>query len=101
MMASKLPNMSLSSAIASLHEEIGVAAKNATRLNYEERFRVVEAEIELTLALEQSADGGAELNWGVVKFGLDGTLSKTATHKLRLKLDLGEMFVGRAGGDTE
>ena len=84
---------SLERAIAGLRHQIRTAAKRALELPAEERFRITEAEVELTVVAEDSVDGGADVGWWIFKAKANVSAKDVITHKVRLKLDLGKVEV--------
>ena len=84
----------LASAIAALRAEIRAAAAHALLLPEQERFRITEAELELTVVAEYSAKGGAEIGWWVFKATAEVQGKESSTHKVRLKLNIGDVEVG-------
>lgn len=84
----------LADAINSLRNEVRRAAERASKLPKAERFRITEAQIELTVGAEDSADAGGEVGWFIFKANAKIAAKDTVTHKLSLKLDLGAVEVG-------
>jgi len=83
----------LTAAIAGLRDQIRQAAARAQELPAEQRFRIVEAEIELTVVAEDSATAGAEAGWWIFKAKAGVSAKDAITHKVRLKLNLGDVEV--------
>lgn len=83
----------LADAIAGLRKQIREAAARARDLPEEERFRITEAEVELTVVAEDSARGGGEVGWWVFKAHADLSSKEAVTHKVRLRLDVGDVEV--------
>lgn len=83
----------LADAIAGLRQQIREAAARARDLPEEERFRITEAEVELTVVAEDSARGGGEVGWWVFKARAEVSARDAVTHKVRLKLDVGDVEV--------
>ena len=84
----------LADAIMGLRREIRTAAECAQLLDPKDRFRITEAELELTIVAEDGLDAGAEIGWWVLKVKAQATAKDTNTQKVRLKLDLGQVEVG-------
>jgi hypothetical protein len=86
--------VSLTDAIAGLRKQIRDAAKKALALPEKERFHIVETELELTVVAEGTTGGSAEVGWWIFKASANVSNKESATHKVRLKLDLGDVEVG-------
>lgn len=84
----------LADAIAALRKEIRVAAVRAETVAPEERYKITEAEIELTVVAEDSGDVSIEVGWWILKANAQVSAKDSMTHKLRLKLNLGDVEVG-------
>jgi Trypsin-co-occurring domain 2 len=84
----------LADAISGLRREIRTAAERAQALNPNERFRITEAELELTTVAEDNVEGAAELGWWVLKGKAQASAKDINTQKVRLKLNLGDVEVG-------
>jgi hypothetical protein len=80
----------LSEAISGLRRELRLAAERAQALDPKERFRITEAELELTTIAEDGADGAAEVGWWVLKGNAQVSLKDSNSQKVRLKLNLGQ-----------
>jgi hypothetical protein len=93
-MAEELERIPLAKAIDALRTEIRTAAERALALDPKDRFRITEAEIELTVAAEDTVAGGGEVGWWVFKAKADASAKDATTHKVRLKLNLGDVEVG-------
>jgi len=93
-MADKGDCVALADAIASLREQIREAAERARHLPKKERFRITEVEVELTVVAEDSVRAGAHVGWWVFKAGADLAAKDIVTHKVKLKLDVGDIEVG-------
>lgn len=83
----------LADAIAGLRRQIRAAADRALNLPKAERFRITEAEIELTVVAENVVAGGAEVGWWIFKAKANVSAKDAVTHKVRLKLDVGSVEV--------
>jgi hypothetical protein len=83
----------LADAIAGLRRQIREAAERAADLPEEERFRITEVEVELTVVAEDSVKTGGEVGWWVFKARADISAKQAVTHKVRLKLDVGSIEV--------
>jgi len=92
--------VSLADAIAALRSEIRIAAARAQSLPESERYKITEAQIELTVVAEDSADGSAEVGWWILKAKAGVAAKDSITHKVCLKIGLGDVEVGSAQ-DTE
>jgi hypothetical protein len=86
--------VSLADAIAALRSEIRIAAVRAQSLQANERYRIVEAQVELTVVAEDSADGSAEVGWWILKAKAGVAAKDSITHKVCLKIDVGDVEVG-------
>jgi hypothetical protein len=86
----------LTEAIAALRQQIRTAAEQAAKLPPNERFRVTGVELELTVAAEDSATGGAEVGWWIFKAKADIAAKDAVTHKVKLILNVGDVEVGSA-----
>jgi hypothetical protein len=93
-MAGDLERVSLADAIAALRKQIRTAAAQAQSLDPKERFRITEAELELTVVAEDTVGASAEVGWWVLKAKADISAKDATTHKVRLKLNLGDVEVG-------
>jgi len=93
-MADKVERVPLVDAITALRKEIRSAADQAQALDPKERFRITEAELELTVVAEDTVGGGAEIGWWVIKAKAEASAKDATTHKVRLKLNLGDVEVG-------
>jgi hypothetical protein len=90
-----LDRISLTSAIASLRRQIKEAAEQAQGLAHDEpRFRVTGVELELTVVAEDTASGGGEVGWWILKAHADATLKDSVTQKVKLTLNVGDIEVG-------
>jgi hypothetical protein len=85
--------ISLTDAIAGLRDQIREAAKKALALPPQQRFRIVEAELELTVVAEGKTDAGAEVGWWIFKARANVSAKDAITHKVRLKLNVGDVEV--------
>lgn len=85
--------VALADAIASLRSQIREAAARAATLPRNERFRITEVEVELTIAAEGAVKGGAEVGWWVFKAGGETSSRQELTHKVKFKLDVGAVEV--------
>ena len=83
----------LADAIAGLRRQIRAAADRALSLPKAERFRITEAEIELTVVAEDAVDGGVEVGWWIFKAKANVSAKDVVTHKVCLKLDVGSVEV--------
>jgi hypothetical protein len=92
-MDTNVQRIPLAEAIAALRKEIRIAAE-AKPVDPEERFRITEAELELTIVAEDSTTVGAEVGWWVLKAKAGVSVKDASTHKIRLKLNLGDVEVG-------
>jgi hypothetical protein len=84
----------LTEAIAGLRRQLRVAAAQASKLPAEERFRVTEVELELTVVAERTKSGGGEVGWWVFKAKAEAAAKSALTHKVRLKLNVNDVEVG-------
>jgi len=84
----------LTEAISLLRKEILSAAKSAQALDAKDRFRITEAELELTIVAEDTIGAGGEVGWWVFKGKAEASAKDAITHKVRLKLNLGDVEVG-------
>jgi hypothetical protein len=82
--------VSLADAIAALRSEIRAAASRAKSLPPEERYLITEAQIELTVVAEDSADGSGEVGWWIFKAKAGVTAKDSITHKVCLKIHVGD-----------
>jgi len=97
-MADDQNRVSLADAIAALRSQIRIAAARAQSLPAGERYRITEAQIELTVVAEDSADGSAEVGWWILKAKAGITAKDSITHKVCLKISLGDVEVGSGQG---
>lgn len=58
------------------------------------RFEVVEAEIEFLMVVAAEGGAGAKVTFGVVLVGGGGKVSRSDTHRLRLKLNVKDAAAG-------
>jgi hypothetical protein len=86
----------LADAITGLRREIRVASERALALGAEERFKITEVELELTIVAEDEIEAGVELGWWVLKAKAQGSAKDVNTQKVRLKLNVGDVEVGSA-----
>jgi hypothetical protein len=84
----------LTEAIRLLRKEIRSAAASAQALDAKDRFRITEAELELTIFAEDTIGGGGEVGWWIFKAKAEASAKDAITHKVRLKLNLGDVEVG-------
>jgi Trypsin-co-occurring domain 2 len=82
----------LSEVLGQLREELDKAQK--TGKGHQFRFEILEAEVELLI--EVDAEGGAKggVQIGVASFGAGGKVSRSDTHRLRLKLQVKDAATG-------
>lgn len=92
--------VSLADAIAALRSQIRIAAARAQALAPSERYRISEAQVELTVVADDSADGSVEVGWWILKAKAGITAKDSITHKVCLKIDVGDVEVG-SGQETE
>jgi len=90
----------LAEAIAGLRAQIRAAAKRAQNVPAEERFRITEVELELTIVAEDSLEGSAGASWWVFKATANVAAKDVVTHKVRLKLEIGDRDL-KVGSDIE
>jgi len=84
----------LTEAIGLLRKEIRSAAESAQTLNPKDRFRITEAELELTIAAENTVGGAGGVGFWVFTAKAEASAKDAITHKVRLKLNLGDVEVG-------
>jgi hypothetical protein len=84
----------LADSIAALRKEIRRAAAQAQLLPQEERFRINEVEIELSVVAEDSVEAGAEVGWWIIKANGKAALKDATTHKVRFRISVGDVEVG-------
>jgi hypothetical protein len=80
----------LAEAIAGLRAQIRTAAIRARNVPAEERFRITEVELELTIVAEDSLEGCVGASWWVFKASANVVAKDVVTHKVRLKLEVGD-----------
>jgi len=85
--------ITLQDAIADLRKQLAEAAAAAPK-DKAARFRVTDVELELTVVADDSASGGGEVGWWVLKAKADLSAKHSLSHKIRLKLDVGQQEVG-------
>jgi hypothetical protein len=86
--------ISLTSAIASLGRQITEAAEHAQgRAPGEPRFRLTSVELELTVVAEDTASGGGEVGWWILKGRAEATLRDSVPQKVKLTLNVGDIEV--------
>jgi hypothetical protein len=98
-MSADSAKVSLADAIASLRKEIQSASRRAQTLDPKDRYKIAEAQIELTVVADDSAEGSAELGWWVLKAKAGISAKESVSHKVMLKLQIGDVEVG-AGRNT-
>ncbi|MGF6743907.1 trypco2 family protein [Paraburkholderia atlantica] len=86
--------VSLADAIAALRSEIRSAAARAQSLPENERYAITEAQIELTVVADDSAEGSVEVGWWILKAKAGIAAKDSITHKVCLKIDVGDVKVG-------
>lgn len=86
--------VSLADAIASLRREIKLASQSAAALDPKDRYRIGEAQIELTVVADDSTEGGVEVGWWVLKAKAGISSKDSVTQKVILKLHVGDVEVG-------
>ena len=84
----------LTEAIALLRKEIRSASESAQTLDAKDRFRITEVELELTIVAEDTIGGSGEVGWWILKAKAEATAKDAITHKVRLRLNLGDVEVG-------
>jgi len=89
--ANRIP---LTEAIGLLRKELRAAADAALAINAEDRFRITEAELELTIVAEDTIGGSGEVGWWVLKAKAETSAKNAVTHKVHLKLNVGNFEVG-------
>lgn len=92
-MSSSQDRISLTDAIASLREEITAAQARAQSLEPDQRYRITEVDLELSVVLEDSAQATGEIGWWVLKASASGAQATTLSQKVHLKLDIGQVSV--------
>lgn len=93
-MNAKTDVVPLTDAIAALRTQIRAAAAQAANLPPEERFRITNVELELTVVAEDSATAGGEVGWWVFKAKAEVAAKDAITHKVKLTLNVGDVEVG-------
>lgn len=86
--------VSLADAIAALRSEIRSAAAQARSLPEDEHYTITEAQIELTVVADDSADGSVEVGWWILKAKAGIAAKDSITHRVCLKIDVGDVKVG-------
>jgi len=74
----------LAELIRALRSELNVARERAEREALQ--FELGPIEVELTVAVEKQASGGAKVRFWVVELGGDGALAETSTQRIKLSL---------------
>jgi hypothetical protein len=92
-MSYQLDRVPLADAITGLRQQVREAARRAEAVPKNERFRIEKAEIELTVVAEDSTTAGGEVGWWVFKAKAGVAAKDTATHKVKLTLNLGDVEV--------
>lgn len=85
--------ITLQDAIADLRKQLADAAAAAPKDNAA-RFRVTDVELELSVIADDSASGGGEVGWWILKAKADLAEKNSISHKIRLRLDVGQPQVG-------
>jgi hypothetical protein len=81
--------VALADAIAGLRSQIREAVARAADVSDEEKFRIKEVELELTVVAEGTVKAGGEVGWWIFKAGADVSAKEGHTHKVKLKLEIG------------
>ncbi len=85
--------MSLADAIAGLRNQLRQAQRSAEHLAERDRFSISEVEIELTVSADEGTEVSGETGWWVFKAGAKIADKDTVTHKVRLRLAIGDVSV--------
>lgn len=85
--------ITLEDAIADLRKQLASATAAAPK-DKAARFRITEVELELSVVADDSASGGGEVGWWILKARADLAVKHSLSHKIRLKLDVGQREVG-------
>jgi hypothetical protein len=76
--------LGVAEAIAALREELAVARDSA--VGEDVQFAVGSVEVELTMVAKRQGGGKFGAQFGVVTLGLDGSLAREQTHRLKISL---------------
>lgn len=83
----------LSDAIAALRTELATAM--AAGHDEQLHFQLGPVELEFTLDVRKEGGGDAGIRWGVVSFGLKGSLGSETGHRVKLVLHPKDVLTGR------
>ena len=85
----------LKAAISALRTELRDAARDAQGLAPGEvRFRVSAIDVELSVVAEASGTASTEIGWWIIKGKAELAAKDTATHKVTLRLNVGDLDIG-------
>lgn len=93
-MATRSDVVPLTNAIAALRTQIREAASQAANLPDNERFRITNVVLELTVVAEDTISTGGEIGWWVFKGKADASAKDAITHKVTLTLNVNDALVG-------
>lgn len=91
------PRMNVSTAVASLRDDLESAIVNAEGNNSRVRFEDVEFELTLSVQAATESAGEAGIKFYVLNAGVSGTESQAATHTVTLR---GKLVDADGEGDT-
>jgi len=83
----------LTDAIAALRKQIRDAAAQAASLPADQRFRITDVELELTVVAEDAIGTGGEVGWWIFKGKVDASAKDVITHKVKLTMNVGDVEV--------
>jgi hypothetical protein len=87
-------DLGLAEAIQALREELAIAREAADAEDV--LFGVGTVEVELTVVAKRQGGGKAGATFGVVTIGVDGSIAREQTHKLKVQLTPRDGVTGKS-----
>ncbi|HUN35271.1 MAG TPA: trypco2 family protein [Trebonia sp.] len=87
-----MKRIGVAAALSSLRDELGEAQDEGREHQF--RFEIIEAEVEFLLEVAAEGDSEAKADIWVASVGASGKVSRSDTHRLRLKLAIADSATG-------